>query len=1066
MPLIHRLVRVLLTAAYGLALGSGAPPPGKAAFRVFSDLDGLPQRSIFALARDSRGTLWAGTLAGIGAYDGFRWRMPDLPPSPQAAYVNANAMAALSDGRLWVGTRYQGVLELKDGQWSALGTREGLPSDNVNAILESSERDAAGRPVIWIGTYGKGVARFADGRWTSFPEVGGTGEGRIYCLLERKDPAGRPLLLAGTGDGVWAFQGARWRPLLAGASLPDPRIRALAETQDSDGRSSLWLGTEQRGLLRVKEGRLEKVPLGTLPATGRIRALLVDPSSGGRALIVGDLGGGVARWDQGRWEILGLAEGLPSNQVRSLAMTPGGRSGWVLWIGTEGQGLIRHAGPGWLQVSPPWGKQDPRSQAIWQDPDGTLWVGNMSQGLAAFRQGRWERHDRHTGLPADAIRCLYGTPDGTELYFGTFQGLGQRVEGRWRFHTPRDGLPAGQVRALEGGTTAEGRHQVWVGTSRGLAAWDGRRFWPQPGPSGTPQAVRTLRADGTRLWVGSDRGLACLERGQWIPWPFLERFQEMTVYALLRTHGPRSPNGLWVGTFGSGLFWIPDLDHPERIQQVTRTTTPALPHDIVNGLAEGSDGWVYAATPRGVIRLRPGEGGLEADTFTIEDGLPGQECLEGGLLADRDGRIWVGTGDGLAYLDPRKVGLDRTPRQLVWVGSQVGDRRLAPGASLSHREQGLSFQFRLLSHHREQETRYRTQLVGLQPQPEDWTSSPELRLPTLPPGSYLLKVWARDYAGSVSGPLEFPFRMRPAPWWTWWAFTAYGLLALGAVLAVVRLRLRFMARRNQELEWAVAQATAEVVRQKVELEQLNQELLQLNQEKNRFIGIAAHDLKTPLNAISLVSRGLLSGEIEDCPEALVPWLERVDQAAGNMTRLIGEFLDVNAIESGRMEAKVRSVPLREVVESLLASNRPKAEAKGQRLQVEGLDRPLLVRADPHHLLQVLDNLLSNAIKFSPRDSRVALRIVPAQHEVRLEVADQGPGLTDEDRGQLFQRFGRLSAKPTGGETSTGLGLSIAKHLTEGMGGRIWVDSEPGRGATFSVALPRGEAPDARGRGST
>jgi len=268
---------------------------------------------------------------------------------------------------------------------------------------------------------------------------------------------------------------------------------------------------------------------------------------------------------------------------------------------------------------------------------------------------------------------------------------------------------------------------------------------------------------------------------------------------------------------------------------------------------------------------------------------------------------------------------------------------------------------------------------------------------------------------------------------------------------LLRLRTRILAERNRMLETSVQQATAEVHHQKRDLERLNQELLLLNEEKNRFIGIAAHDLKNPLNGIVLVCDGLLNGELADCPEEIKPWLVRADHAAKEMTSLIHEFLDINAIESGRMQPEMRSVPIREILSSLLLSSQGKAEAKEQQIEIKA-DPDLQVWADPQHLLQVLGNLLSNAIKFSPRGSSLSLQVESRDHHVVFTVPDEGPGLTDENRPNLFKRFVRLSARPTAGESSTGLGLSIAQQLAEAMGGRIWAENKAGAGAQFKVEL--------------
>jgi signal transduction histidine kinase len=175
-----------------------------------------------------------------------------------------------------------------------------------------------------------------------------------------------------------------------------------------------------------------------------------------------------------------------------------------------------------------------------------------------------------------------------------------------------------------------------------------------------------------------------------------------------------------------------------------------------------------------------------------------------------------------------------------------------------------------------------------------------------------------------------------------------------------------------------------------------------------------------------------------------------------MSALIGRFLDVAAIESGRIKAEPETFPLAPVADHVADRHTARAVAKEIALVRVYPDAPTLVHADKKFTKEILDNLISNALKFSPHGRTVTLRVEPSPEGVVLSVEDQGPGLTEEDRRRLFGRFARLSARPTGGETSTGLGLSIVKHMVEAMGGRIWVDSEPGRGAAFRVALPGGE----------
>jgi signal transduction histidine kinase len=133
----------------------------------------------------------------------------------------------------------------------------------------------------------------------------------------------------------------------------------------------------------------------------------------------------------------------------------------------------------------------------------------------------------------------------------------------------------------------------------------------------------------------------------------------------------------------------------------------------------------------------------------------------------------------------------------------------------------------------------------------------------------------------------------------------------------------------------------------------------------------------------------------------------------------------------------------------------RAAVKGLKLNFEAKTSPVFVMADEVAAMQVIDNIVSNAVKYSPNgeNKNIWVRVVESNKAYRIEVQDEGPGLTDADKDKLFGHFARLSAQPTGGEHSTGLGLSIVKKMVEAMNGKIWCESEKGKGATFIVELP-------------
>lgn len=240
------------------------------------------------------------------------------------------------------------------------------------------------------------------------------------------------------------------------------------------------------------------------------------------------------------------------------------------------------------------------------------------------------------------------------------------------------------------------------------------------------------------------------------------------------------------------------------------------------------------------------------------------------------------------------------------------------------------------------------------------------------------------------------------------------------------------------------------------VEMRTEQLVVLNREKDEFLGIAAHDLKNPLAGIrsgaEILDKYYAKG---DDAESMRRFTGMMMGACDRMVDIIANLLDVNRIERGLVSMDIQPVNM-SIVGEIVEDYQARALQKGIILNLQA-DNTIAARADEQALRQILDNLVSNAVKYSPQWKHVWVRCLKHTERektfVRVEIQDEGPGLTEEDKKSLFGKFARLSATPTGGENSTGLGLSIVKKLAELQAGRVWCESEPGKGATFILELP-------------
>lgn len=264
-------------------------------------------------------------------------------------------------------------------------------------------------------------------------------------------------------------------------------------------------------------------------------------------------------------------------------------------------------------------------------------------------------------------------------------------------------------------------------------------------------------------------------------------------------------------------------------------------------------------------------------------------------------------------------------------------------------------------------------------------------------------------------------------------------LTLGGSIAVVLIVMR-----SRRLAYELAQR----LRLQKELEESHDRLARLNEEKAELLRMAAHDLRNPLTAIllsfDLAQQGGIKAEVA---------VERIRCHIDQMMQLMSDLLDSQTLEDGRRKFTLAAVSTAAVLQDVLAALAQPAERKGIRFNTARVEPAPPALADPHALRQIIENLISNAIKFSPPDRTVWLRVREWNGRVRLEVQDEGPGVHPDEVERIFAKYTRGSAKPTAGESSTGLGLSIVRQLVTAMNGRTWCESGPDEGATFIVVMP-------------
>jgi len=238
-----------------------------------------------------------------------------------------------------------------------------------------------------------------------------------------------------------------------------------------------------------------------------------------------------------------------------------------------------------------------------------------------------------------------------------------------------------------------------------------------------------------------------------------------------------------------------------------------------------------------------------------------------------------------------------------------------------------------------------------------------------------------------------------------------------------------------------------------EMVKKNVELAKLNEQKDRILGVVAHDLRNPLGVILTYSE-FLEAEASDVLNAEQrQFVAAIKETSEFMLHMVTDLLDITAIEAGHLNLDRQPTDLGLLVLRNVTLNRVLAARKEIEVKLDPVPALPPIALDSGKIEQVLNNLIGNAVKFSGRGSLVRVVLTLSKEFVTVAVTDQGPGIPASDLPQLFKPFGKASVRSTEGEQGTGLGLAIVHNIVDGHGGHIWVESEVGKGSTFSFTLP-------------
>lgn len=1012
--------------------------------------DGLMSNTVRNIVQDKYGFIWFGTDNGLCRYDGTRVQPYRIAEIGTNQYISA---LMTSERGIYAGTE-QGVFLLPFGRQ----TFEKLPMDISSTVTSLAVDKESG---LWVSTLKQGVWRYTPA----------TGKARHYAS------AGTiAQVFADNNNQIWTVANGGW-PVVQRLNrlhdrfepvelTADKSYNALRMLQTRDGR--LWLGTWENGLMLMHgDGRLEQVLSPATDKTGLHIHTLFQRSED--CICIGCDNGVVCFNPKTRewWPLMPgtatphAAESTTGRAERFVYSIMGDTEGG-LWIGTfyGGVNYISPVGRRFEAFSMESGLTGNVISRFCEDRLGRVWLASDDGGLMCYSPQKQHFVDYpHRNLLARQNVHALSFHD-NELWIGTYTSgvmVLNTETGALRQYT-RTASPQSLDNSSSYAIHYDRRGNVWVGTMEGLNRYK----------RATDDFERIGKTNAIIIDIDEDsQGSLWLSTQGCGLWQYSPRSRKFKQYRHHRKNEYSLPDNqvncalvdegghIWVGTLGGLCLFDPKKERFIRIHL-------DIPSQNVMAIIE-DQGALWLSTERGVVKYEPSDelsviAGEEEETpageltgrestgknvqrFTLHDGLVSEQFQPNSAIKSSDGRIYFGTTNGFNAFHPYQIKANRVMPPVYITSLEVfnQERRADGGLPLDLSQtreivfdydeaKMLSLSFASLSYCSPEKNQYAYMLEGFD---RDWNyvdNQHKATYTNLPSGTYTFRVKATNNDGVWSAH-EATLRIivHPPFWWSWYAKTFY-LLSIGAAIwFYVRFRLKRADRQYQR----------ELKRVKEEKEK------EVREARLNFFTTIAHEIRTPVS--------LIIGPLEKMMQNGTPTadLRVIDRNAHRLLELVNQLLDFRKVEQQSLVMHFASHSIRELIESISTRFAPAFEQGNKQFTVEYPDERFTAMVDREAVTKVISNLLTNANKYTKDKIRLSCAIELDGEHFRIEVADNGSGIREEDRLRIFAPFFQAQDNKPG----TGIGLSIVKNIVDQHHGIITVVSEVGKGSVFTVILP-------------
>lgn len=997
--------------------------------------EGLSQSTVVDIAQDKYGNMWFATYNGLNKYNGYEFTVYKHNEQDSCS-IGENIVRTChqdNSGNIWAGTARG--LSLYDAD-----------KDNFRNFIYPAACDIRG-----IADFDENrLLLMANKQLLLFDRVEGLFlEKELPAIFSSISPTSLrqqdDKIYIGSREGIFIYSIAE-KQLKAILIEQLKGMTILALLQESVNR--LWVGTEGHGLFLVNPQTDEivhyKRDTGTI-SSNYIRTLALDSE---QQLWIGTTNS-LNFYDAKENRFLVCKnngqEGLSHNSVRSLFMDSQGG----MWIGTYWGG-INYYHPQKIRFQkleiPTIHLNNNVIGCIREDCQENLWIGTNEGGVTYYdsRTGRVARYTAENGLGSNDVKSIYVDDANGLVYVGTHAGglnIIHRKSGRIET-LERKGMLK-NVYAI----APVGNGDFWISALHSLFYFNSRmKTFSRVSlnreilNSGITFIYRDSKR---RLWIGGKNGVEVFkDEGERLSYcPLLssdESFRQKFVNCVYEAHD----GVFWIAT-RSGLY---RFDEDKKATKLY-TTDQGLPDNVVHGILEDEYGKLWFGTDKGLGSLLPG-----TDTFrnyTDIDGLQSNQFIKNAFCRTKDGRMYLGGINGITAFHPAQLVDNPYTPQVIITELHLFHKLVRPSdatgileknisttkrITLTAKQKMFSLQFVVSNYISGVHNTFAYMLKGYD---TEWyyTNMRTVSYSNLPQGTYRFMVKAANNDGKWNDtPTELEIVVLPVWYKTWWAIMLFVVL----ICAVAALIFRYF--------WIRKMMRTQILFERKDKERQKE----INEMKLRFFINIAHELRTPLTLILAPLRELL-GQVND--RKMYKQLEYIKKSTNRLLHLVNQLMDYRRAELGIFALNVFRNKIYETAQKIFSLYERVAQEKNIRYHFDSKIEEQEVLCDPEYLELILNNLLSNAFKYTDEGGSITVALGKQGRELLLSVQDTGCGIPSDKQEKIFERFYQVN----NAGMSSGIGLSVVKKLVDMHHGRIELESEEGRGSTFSVFLPAEES---------